>query len=201
MISCLDSHHSHSVLDLLARVQISSVLTVSTAWFTVPHKPRHYHVQIQHSYNDTIWVTEDHDHVVGEVDVIFIVSYQQRLQLIVSEWVYGKGELFWYEWQEARGYVSFYCIFLKRERDKREHPHCSLDCSLSSNGKCVYYLALYSFWSWLVNQCSKLICFCVMTLYCMCQSISIIQRCEKNSKSNFFSQTYSMRTMQYHSKV
>ncbi len=116
VISCLDSHHGHSVLDLLARVQISSVLTVSTAWFTIPHKPRHDHVQIQHSYNDTIWVTEDHEHTVGEVDVICIVSYQQRLQLIVSEWVYGKGELFWYEWQEARGYVSFNCIFLKRER-------------------------------------------------------------------------------------
>lgn len=108
VISCLDSHCSCSVLDLLAWLQISSVLTVSTAWFTVPHKPRHYHVQIQHCYNDTICVTEDHHHTVGEVDVIFITSYQQRLQLIISEWVYGKGELFWYEWQGTRGYVSLY---------------------------------------------------------------------------------------------
>lgn len=108
VISCLNSHCSCSVLDLLPWVQISSVLVLCGGWFTVPHKHRHYHVQIQHSSNDTICVTEDHNHTVGEVDVIFIASYQQRLPLIVSEWVYGKGELFRYEWRQARRYVSLY---------------------------------------------------------------------------------------------
>lgn len=88
-------------------------MIVRTAWFTVPHKPRHDHVQIQHGYGDAIGDTEDLHHAGGEADVIFIASYQQ---LIVSERGYGKGELFWYEWRGA--YMSTF-MFLKKKRERQ----------------------------------------------------------------------------------